>query len=68
VVLVEDAAEELLSSDRSVDGDDLGGVVVGWVLVEALVWAVDVEMLLVGGEHVAGVPFVVDFATRCRTW
>jgi hypothetical protein len=39
LVLVDDAAEESCSPYRTVERHD-AGVVVGWVLVEALVWTV----------------------------
>ena len=38
----------------------VGRVVVGWVLAQALVWAVVIEMVLVVVQDDAGVPFVVD--------
>jgi hypothetical protein len=60
VVLVDHATEDLSSPYRRVDGDDRGWVVVGWVLVEALVRPVVVEMALVFAEHGTGVSFVVD--------
>jgi hypothetical protein len=60
VVLVDHATEDLSSPYRRVDGDERGWVVVGWVLVEALVRAMVIEMALVFGEHRRGVPFVVD--------
>ena len=60
VVLVDYAAEDLSSPYCGVDGNDRGRVVVGWVLVEALVWSVSVEMVFVFAEYGAGVSFVVD--------
>jgi hypothetical protein len=60
VTLIDHAAEELPSPYRGVDGDDGGWVVVGWVLVEALVRPVTVEVTFVFGQHGAGVSFVVD--------
>jgi len=60
VVLVDRAIEDLSSSYRCVDGDDRGWVVVGWVLVEALVRPVVIEMALVFAEYGTGVSFVVD--------
>ena len=59
LVLVDDAAEESGSPYRTVELHD-GGVGVGWVLVEALVWTVVVEVSLVLGKDAAGVTFVVD--------
>lgn len=44
MVFVDHTAEDPSSLDRYVDGDDLGRIVVGWVLVEALVWTVSVEV------------------------
>ena len=49
-----------MASDRGVEGDHGGGIVVGWVLVQTLVWAVVIEMVLVVVEDGAGVAFVVD--------
>ena len=46
--------------DRCVDRDDHVGVVVGWVLVEALVWPVPVEVRFVVAQHGVGVRLVVD--------
>ncbi|MEV4139318.1 hypothetical protein AB0J72_45035 [Dactylosporangium sp. NPDC049742] len=50
LVLVDHAAEDL-SSNRFVDGDEYAWVVVGWVLVEALVWTVVVEVAFVLADH-----------------
>jgi hypothetical protein len=58
-VLVDDATEESCSSYRTVERDHVR-VVVGWVLVETLVWTVLVEVAFVLAEHGAGVPLVVD--------
>jgi hypothetical protein len=49
-----------LPPDWGVDGDDGVGIVAGRVLVEALVWAVVVEVAYVLVEDGAGVLFVVD--------
>jgi len=38
-------------------GDDLGWVCVRWCLISALVGPVPVEVVFVGGEHLAGVGF-----------
>ena len=46
--------------DRGVEGDHDVGIVAGRVLVEALVWAVVVEVAHVPVEDGAGVLFVVD--------
>jgi hypothetical protein len=59
-VLVDHAAEDSASEDWAVEGDDDGGVVVGWTLFTALVRPVIIE---VAGELVnecGGVEFVVD--------
>ena len=49
-----------MTPDRGVEGDDGVGIVAGRVLVEALVWAVVVEVAFVLVEDGAGVLFVVD--------
>jgi hypothetical protein len=59
-VFVDDSAEDLLPPDRGVEGDHGVRIVAGWVLVEALVWAVVVEVAYVLVEDGAGVLFVVD--------
>ena len=59
-VLVNQSAEDLVTSDRGVEVDDGGRVVVGWVLAEALMRAVFIEMALILMQDDAGVPFVVD--------
>ena len=49
-----------MSTDRGIERDDEGGIVVGWTMLPALVWAMIVE---VPGELVQDrdcVPFVVD--------
>jgi hypothetical protein len=46
-VFVDHADEDAVASDGSVEGDCGGRVVVGWVLVQALVRAVGVEVALV---------------------
>jgi hypothetical protein len=58
--LVDHSTKDLPSSHRGVGIDDRGWVVVGWVLVETLVWPVVIEVALVLGEHRGGVPLVVD--------
>jgi hypothetical protein len=59
-VLVDQSAEDSVTSDRGVKVDDGRGIVTGWALVEALVRPVVVEMALVLVEDGAGVSFVVD--------
>ena len=49
-----------MTPDRGVEADDGVGIVAGRVLVEALVWAVVVEVAYVLVEDGAGVLFVVD--------
>jgi hypothetical protein len=45
---------------RRIDRDNHIGVVIGWTLVEALMWSVIVEMALVPAEHHTSVALVVD--------
>jgi hypothetical protein len=45
---------------RCVDGDDCGGVVVGWVLIETLMWTMPVEMALILTKDRTSVSPVVD--------
>ena len=47
-------------SDRGVEGDHGGWIVVGWVLVETLVWPMVVEMTHVLVEDGEGVSLVVN--------
>jgi hypothetical protein len=49
-----------MASDRGVERDHGGWIVVGWVLVEVLVWPVVVEVLGELVEDGAGVSLVVD--------
>ena len=49
-----------MASDRGVEGDHGGGVVGWWVLAQALVRAVVIEVAHVLVEDGAGVSFVVD--------
>jgi hypothetical protein len=49
-----------LPPDGGVEGDHDVGIVAGWVLVEALVWAMVVEVAFVLVEDGSGVLFVVD--------
>jgi hypothetical protein len=57
-VLVDQSAEDSVTSDRGVEGDHGGRVVVGRVLAQALVRTVVIEMVLVLVQDGAGVPFV----------
>jgi hypothetical protein len=59
-VLVDHSAEDSVASDRGVERDHGGRVVVGWVLIEALVRAVVSEVKLVVVQDGAGVSLVVD--------
>jgi hypothetical protein len=59
-VLVDHAFEESMAPDRGVEQGHRGGVVPWWVLVEALVWAVIIEVLGVLVEDGEGVSLVVD--------
>src|SRR5258706_6672680 len=59
-VLVDHAAEDVPAAYGCVDVDDDARVVVGWLLVEALVWTVPVEVGFVLAQHGSGVVFVVD--------
>jgi hypothetical protein len=60
LVLVDHSAEDSVASDRGVERDHGGRVVVGWVLIEALVRAVVSEVKLVVVQDGAGVSLVVD--------
>jgi hypothetical protein len=60
VVLVDGAAKELFATYGGVEVDHDGRVVVGWMLVEALVWTVPVEVAFVLAKHGSGVVLVVD--------
>jgi hypothetical protein len=62
-VLVDHAFEEGTAPDWCLDWDDGGRVVLGWVLVEALMWPVRVEMVNIVVEHCPGVLLVVDQET-----
>jgi hypothetical protein len=50
----------LCSPYRCVERDGRVRVVVGWVLIEALMWTLVGEMALVGAEHRTGVALVID--------
>jgi len=49
-----------VASDRGIEGDHGGWIVGRWVLAQALVWAVVVEVAHVLVENSMGVSFVVD--------
>jgi hypothetical protein len=51
MVFVDDAADDSSSPYGCVDRDDDVGVEVGWMLIEALVWTVQVEVVLVVTQH-----------------
>src|SRR6185312_11551181 len=59
-VLVDQSAEDSVASDRGVVGDRGGGVVGWWVLIQALVRAVVVEVAHVSVKDSLGVSLVVD--------
>jgi hypothetical protein len=59
-VFVDHAAEDSVALDGGAVRDRGGGVVGWWVLAQALVRAVVIEMAHVLVEHGAGVSFVVD--------
>jgi hypothetical protein len=59
-VLVDQSAEDLVASDRGAERDHGGGVVGWWVLIQALVRAVVIEMAHVAVKNSSGVSFVVD--------
>jgi hypothetical protein len=59
-VLVDHSAEDSVASDRGVERDHGGRVVVGWVLVEALMRSVVIEMAHILVNDGAGVSPVVD--------
>jgi hypothetical protein len=58
-VLVDQSAEDPVAADRGVEGDHGGGVVGRWVLAQALVRTVVIEMAYVAVKHSSGVSFVV---------
>jgi hypothetical protein len=49
-----------VTSDRGVAGDDGGGIVSGWMLAQALVWPVIIEMADVLIKNHVGVACVVN--------
>jgi hypothetical protein len=55
-----DHAENSSASHRRIDRDDHVGVVIRWVLVEALMRTMVVEVTLVRDQHGTGVALVVD--------
>src|SRR6185437_502344 len=59
-VLVDQSAEDLMASDRGVEAGYGGWIMVGWVLVEALMRPVIVEMAHIVVNDGAGVSLVVD--------
>jgi hypothetical protein len=59
-VLVDQSAEDLMASDRGVEAGYGGWIMVGWVLVEALMRPVIIEMAHILVNDGAGVSFVVD--------
>jgi hypothetical protein len=59
-VLVDQSAEDSVASDWGVKGDLGGGVVGWWVLIQALVRAVVIEVAHVPVKNSSGVSFVVD--------
>jgi hypothetical protein len=59
-VLVDHTAEKLATSDWGIERDHGGWVVAGWVLVEALVRAVVIEMVHILVEDGEGMALVVD--------
>jgi hypothetical protein len=59
-VLVDHASEEPMTLDRGVEQGHRGGVVPWWVLIDALVWAVVIEVLGVLVEDGKGMSLVVD--------
>jgi hypothetical protein len=60
LVRVDHAAEDSMASERGVEGDHHGWIVLGRVLVEALVWTVVVEMADILVEDGVGVSLMVD--------
>ena len=60
MILVDDAAEDLLAPYGRVEVDDDSRIVVGRAVVSALVWTMPVEVPLVLAEHGPSVALVVD--------
>jgi hypothetical protein len=61
VVLVDGGSGDLSAADAAFDRDDLGRVRVRRCLVSALVGAVGVEVVFVGGKDLAGVGFADQY-------
>jgi hypothetical protein len=59
-VLVDQSAEDSVASDGRVAGDRGGGVVSWWVLIQALVRAVVIEVAHVSIKNSLGMSLVVD--------
>src|SRR5438067_10616085 len=59
-VLVDQSAEDSVASDRGIKGDRGSWVMSWWVLIQALVRTVVIEMARVAVKHSLGVSFVVD--------
>src|SRR3954471_13695269 len=59
-VLVDQSAEDLVTSDRGVAGDDGGGIASRWTLAQALVWPVVIEMADVLIKNSVGVSRMVN--------
>src|SRR5258707_13669965 len=60
MVLVEDGTEDASAPYSHVHRHDDPRGVVGWTLIETLMWTMAVEVSLVGGQYAAGVLLVVD--------
>jgi hypothetical protein len=60
LVLVDQFAEDSVASDQGITGDRASGVMRWWVLIQALVRTVVIEMAHVAVKHSSGVSFVVD--------
>ena len=59
-VLVDQSAEDSVTSDRGVEARHDGGIVGWWMLAQALVWPVVIEMADVLIKNSVGVSLVVD--------
>ena len=57
-IFVDHATEYASSLYRGTHVDDGDRVVLGWVLIETLVWRMLVDVARVGGKHGSGVLFV----------
>jgi hypothetical protein len=58
--LVNQYAEDLVTSDWGVAGNDSGGIVSGWMLAQVLVWPVVIETADVLSKNTVGVACVVN--------